>query len=165
VVSRPFAPKWTPRGFAQRIRYWFRQPSDVLLAAQIALFIWRAPAHMRGQHLGAFLASLRSRPRPRARSVQESLERIQRLRGLCLWLPPLRSRNSCYIRALTLYRFLEAGEDKVTIHFGIEERDDPAERLRGHAWVELNGRLLEGPPEVIHSVLREVPLGGQGLAG
>jgi Transglutaminase-like superfamily len=158
MVTSTLAPKWTPRGFAQRVRRIFHTPSDVALALELGLFMWRAPGMLRRSNLKIFLDDLRAQPRPLASDARASLERIQRLRQLCLRLPMMRSRDNCYVRAITLYRFLDAGQDFVNVHFGIEEKDNPRERLRGHAWVTLNGQLLEGPPEAIFGKLKEVPL-------
>jgi Transglutaminase-like superfamily len=158
VVTTTLAPKWTPHGFAQRLRRIFHAPSDFTLALRVGLFMWRAPEMLRRRNLKIFLDDLRAQPRPKASNASASLERIQRLRQLCLRLPIMRSRDNCYVRAITLYRFLDPGQDFVNVHFGIEEKDDPRERLRGHAWVTLNGHLLEGPPEPIFGKLKEVPL-------
>lgn len=157
MVTETLASKWTPRGFAQRVRRIFREPSDPLFAASIGIFMWRAPGMLHHRHLKTFLLDLRAQRRPCAPNPAASLERIQRLRQLCLRLPFMRSRDNCYVRALTLYRFLDAGRDAVTIHFGIEAKER-AERLRGHAWVSLNGRIFEGPPDLIIDQVKEVPL-------
>lgn len=158
MVTRDLAPKWTPVGFWQRARTIIRRPSDVWLATRIGWFMWRAPALLRQRNLRTFLIDLRKLPRPAALDASTSRERILRLRALCLRLPMLRSRDNCYIRALTLYRFLETGDHAVTIHFGIEEPADPRERLRGHAWVSVDGQFFEGPPEVLNARIRTVPL-------
>lgn len=158
MVTTTLAPKWTPHGFAQRVRRIFHTPSDFTLAFKVGVFMWLAPAMLRRRNLKIFLDDLRAQPRPKANNAGASLERIQRLRQLCLRLPMMRSRDNCYVRAITLYRFLDSGQDFVNVHFGIEEKDDPRERLRGHAWVTLNGHLLEGPPEAIFGKLKEVPL-------
>ena len=158
VVSKPLASKWTPLGLAQRLPLIFKEPSDVWLLLQIGYFMWRAPTLLHGRNLRAFLAELRALPRPAAPNAKSSLERILRLRRLWLALPFMRSRDNCYVRALTLYRFIEAGPHAVSIHFGIEEREDPRERLRGHAWVSVDGQFFEGPPEVQSARIREVPL-------
>jgi hypothetical protein len=163
VVSSALAPKWTPRGFAQRVRRIFHEPSDPAFALAICWFMWRAPGMLQRRHLHTFLRELRQQPRPHAAGATQSLERIQRLRQLCLRLPFMRSRDNCYVRALTLYRFLEAGADAVGIHFGIEGKER-AERLRGHAWVSLNGEIFEGPPGVIIEQVREVPVASLGAA-
>ncbi len=158
MVTKELAPKWTPLGFAQRVRRIVKRPSDIWFALQIGYFIWRAPALLRQRNLREFLADLRTLPRPAATDTKSSLERILRLRKLCLRLRLLRSRDTCYVRALTLYRFLDAGAHVVSIHFGIEEKDDPRERLRGHAWVSVDGEFFGGPPEVFNARIREVPL-------
>lgn len=158
MVTRVFAPKWTPIGLAQRLRLIVRRPADIWFALQIGYFMWRAPGLLHRRNLRSFLADLRTLPRPAAPDAKSSLERILRLRRLWLALPFMRSRDNCYVRAMTLYRFLDAGATQVSIHFGIEERDDPKERLRGHSWVSVDGQLFEGPPEVFGARVREVPL-------
>ena len=61
------------------------------------------------------------------------------------------------MRAFTLYRFVDAGERDLRIHFGVEL--DRSDRLHGHAWVTVDGELLEGPPEVTDGSIVEVNLG------
>jgi hypothetical protein len=73
----------------------------------------------------------------------------------------LRARDTCYLRAFTLYRFLEAGEAPVGIHFGIERPRQGGDRLRGHAWVTVDGQLLEGPEAVAAGAITEIPLEGR----
>ncbi len=157
MVSK-LAPKWTPRGLAQRYCAFIHGPDDLWLVLQIGYFMWRLPAMLRQRNLRSFLAHLRDGRRPAASSVEKSQERIVRLRALCLRLPLLRSRDNCYARALTLYRFLEAGHQPVKIHFGIEEQSDPQERLRGHAWISVEGRRVDAPDEIFNVRIKEVPL-------
>lgn len=157
-MTERLAAKWTPLGFAQRMRRIIREPADLVFALQIGYFMWRAPAQLRRSHLRDFLQALRRLPKPRAAGPEVSRERILRLRGLCLRLPLFRSRDNCYVRALTLYRYLDAGDHAVNIHFGIEQRDDPKERLRGHAWVSVDGAFFETPPEVRNARIRELAL-------
>ncbi len=152
------APKWTPRGFAQRYRAFVRRPDDLWLALQIGYFMWRVPALLRRRNLRSFLADLRECRRPAAPSIEQSQERIARLRALNLRLPFLRSRDNCYVRALTLYRFLDAGDQPVKIHFGIEEQPNPHERLRGHAWISVGGQHFDAPDEIFNVRIKEVPL-------
>lgn len=152
------APKWTPRGFAQRYRAFIHRSDDIWLALQIGYFMWRLPVMLRRRNLRSFLAHLRDGCRPAASSIERSQERIVRLRALCLRLPLLRSRDNCYVRALTLYRFLEAGHQPVKIHFGIEEQSDPQERLHGHAWISVGGQRFDVPNEIFNIRVREVPL-------
>ncbi len=158
MVTDGLAPKWTPAGLWQRTRRIIRQPSDVGLALHICWFMWRAPSLLRESNLRTFLAGLRGLSRPAATDALASRERILRLRALCLRVPLLRSRDNCYIRAFTLYRFLETGDHPVTIHFGIEEDPDPRKRLRGHAWVSVDGHFFEGPPEAQSARIKLVPL-------
>lgn len=158
MVTMELPSKRTLVGLWKRIRRIIRQPSDIGLALHIGWFMWRAPSLLRRRNLRTFLTELRELRRPNAPDAQTSRERILRLRALCLRLPALRSRANCYIRALTLYRFLDTGDRPVTIHFGIEENPDPRERLRGHAWISIDGQFFEGPPEAQSTRIKTVPL-------
>jgi hypothetical protein len=160
MVSERLAAKWTPKGLLQRIRQTIREPADVVLALEIGYFLCRAPADLRRHDLDSFLRQLRSLPRPYNENVQRAKERIVRLRQAWLSLPPFKRCNTCYVRALTLYRFLEAGKDRVGLHFGVEQSDDANERLRGHAWVTLNGEVLEGPNGGFSGRLYEMKIPG-----
>ena len=102
---------------------------------------------------------LRVGHRPAAADVVAARDRIARLRSAWLALPRLRRRNTCYVRALTLYRFLDAGGRDVGLHVGIERHQ--TDRLRGHAWITVDGQMLEGPPEVEAGSIVEVNLGGR----
>jgi hypothetical protein len=80
------------------------------------------------------------------------------LRNACLGMPRLWRRDTCYVRALTLYRFLDPGEHRVRVHFGIEQPQSKDDRLRGHAWVSVDGRPFEAPEAVGARRIHEVPL-------
>jgi hypothetical protein len=74
-------------------------------------------------------------------------------------VPGLRSRDTCYVRALTLYRFLDPGTHDVQLRVGVEWHDRPGGVLRGHASVTLDGAVLEVPPEAdAHDRLQLVEL-------
>jgi hypothetical protein len=161
MVEDALAPKWTPRGFWQRFSTIVREPSDMPLAIKMGLFMCRAPIDLEKVSLPEFLSSLRARPRPAADDVRTSMERIVRLRTAWLRLPWLQARNTCYLRAFTLYRFLDAGDLTVGIHFGIQPPAQPGDRLRGHAWVTVDGLLLEGPEEVSRGGILEIQVGGR----
>ncbi|MFN2460769.1 MAG: lasso peptide biosynthesis B2 protein [Candidatus Velthaea sp.] len=152
-----FAPKWSPAGFTARLLRVIRKPGDVVLALRIGWFVWRAPAQLRREHLERYLTRLRARRRPRAAHVAEARERIARIRDAWLGMPFFRNRDNCYIRALALYRFLDGNGRRVDIHFGIEPVARDA-RLRGHAWISVDGEVFEGPPDTAVGLLREIPL-------
>lgn len=149
------APKWTPRGFAQRYRTIFREHGDVLLCMHIAAFIFRAPRLIARQDLRTFIQRLRNDRAPRA-----TQERIVRLRTFLLGCGIFATANTCYVRALTLYRFLDAPSADLTVHFGVEHRTNGKERLRGHAWVSCGNTIIEGPPAALEGRIREIPLNG-----
>jgi len=146
-------------GHLRRFRSAIRQPSDVVLAARIGWFVYRCPRDLEQRDLSGFLRELRVGHRPAAADVVAARDRIARLRSAWLALPRLRRRNTCYVRALTLYRFLDAGGRDVGLHVGIERQQ--TDRLRGHAWITVDGQMLEGPPEVEAGSIVEVNLGGR----
>jgi hypothetical protein len=137
-----------------------RHPRDLLLAIQVGWFIVRAPADLEGHDLRAFIDRLRDAPRPPATDVIQGMQRVVRVRRAWLSLPLLRRRDTCYLRALVLYRFLDGGGRQVTLHLGVEPPRVEGERLRGHAWVAVDGEVLEGPPDADLARIVEVNLRG-----
>jgi hypothetical protein len=137
-----------------------RSPADALLLMQIAVFIARLPDSVRRSNVGVFFARLESAPRPRSATIEESYTRIARLRSACLSLPRLWRRDTCYIRAFTLLRFLDPGTHRLRVHFGVEQPLVDGDRLRGHAWVSVNERPFEAPEAVYHGRVRELPIDG-----
>jgi hypothetical protein len=141
------------------VRYVIRRPADALLALQVGGFLLRAPADLERVDLPGYLGRLRERPRPPAPDVRSGLERVTRIRNAWLRLPWFRRRNTCYLRALTLYRFVDAGDRALQLHLGVEPAASPSGRLRGHAWVSIDdGELLEGPPDDVLSRVTEIAI-------
>jgi hypothetical protein len=131
-----------------------RRPADVPLLLSIGAAIlltplWIARANLRDPR--SLRKSSMRLPVPRA-----DQNRILWLRGWWLNLPFFRRFNTCYVRAIVMYRFLQAPEEQLKLHLGIERRDDLRERLRGHAWVTLNGTALEAPTPVLEGRVREI---------
>lgn len=122
------------------------------LFVSIGWFILRAPDRMRRQDLRTFVRGLRAAKRPRG-----THERVSRMASYWFWrcFP---SRNTCYMRAMTLYRFLDVSSDRVRLHLGIEHRESTHDRLHGHAWVSVDGRIIEGPPIAYEGRVREIAL-------
>ena len=134
----------------QRLRATVKRPSDISLALRLGYFVWRIPSDLRFTHLSHLLGKYGAASRPTAPSLDESLERILRLSKPWLRLPFFGSRNSCYLRALILYRFLDVGDGDMRIHFVVEPARDSTERLRGHAWVTVDGKVLDvQDPDVV----------------
>jgi len=148
-------PLWTPWGLFRRLRRIFRRPADFCLALQIGYFLWSAPQRMEKNGLPALLKELSSQPRPTAPSALASVERIARLRGIWLRRGFFRSRNTCYLRALTLYRFIDDRNRCIRIHYGIEQGCGK-DRHRGHAWVTVDGMLWEAPDATLDGCVREI---------
>jgi hypothetical protein len=151
------ATKWNPGWIAARLRDIIREPADAVLAIRIGWFLWRAPHVLGRRHLHAYLRELERR-RPRSRLPAEvQIARIERIRQAWLRRSFFRQRDSCYLRSLTLYRFLDVGDEPMHLHFGVEERDDARERRRAHVWISVGTRTYEGPPTTA-GALREVTL-------
>ena len=138
------------------IRFLTREPANMYLALHIGLFIMSAQRRMARQTLPEFIAGLRRRSFPRVPRV--SCDRVVHVRNAWLRQRWLRKCDTCYVRAMTLYRFLDVPDASVRLHLGIETRERPDERLRGHAWVSLDQRMLEGPEAVAQGRIREIPV-------
>jgi Transglutaminase-like superfamily len=134
-----------------------RGPADFVLAARIAAFVVAAPRELARADVASYLEDLRRAPRPHAGDRDASQQRVVRLRNGVLSLPWFWRRNNCYVRALVLCRFLDAGSGVVRIHIGIEQRETDA-HLHGHAWVTVDAKLIEGPEGVLLERLREIPV-------
>jgi hypothetical protein len=139
------------------LRAAIRTPGDAALALRIAFFALRAPRELERADVPSYLDTLRRAERPQSADRETSQRRIVRLRNGVLALPRLWRRNNCYLRALVLYRFLDAPDGDVRLHLGIEERES-AEHLHGHAWVTVDGEVVEGPEGVLLERLREIPV-------
>lgn len=149
------------RSPAERLkRLWVKTSwgRDLLLLLRIGWFIRHVPADLDRLDLPRFLARIESGPRPRATDVSSAHGKIVRLRSLWLARSFFRDRDNCYLRALTLYRFLDPGKGDLSFHVGLEPPRFAGDRLRGHAWVTLDGTMLEAPPEVAIGRVREVNL-------
>ena len=135
-----------------------RSPADAWLLIRMGLFIAWLPANVRRSNVVGFFRELETAPRPKAQTIELSYNRVARLREACLSMPRLWRRNTCYIRAYTLLRFLDPGEHRVRVHFGVEQPQSKAERLRGHAWVSVDGLPFEAPEAVFQGRIHEVPI-------
>ena len=155
MVASSFRQRWSPTRFWQRIRYLIRSPGDILLLAQVGYFIWHTPRRLERMPLPELLADLRAAKRrassrPPRPDPAPSVARINRLSGPWFRLTPLRSYNTCYLRALMYYRFLDAERHDLKIHFVVEPPRAHEQRLRGHAWVTVGDTAIEPPlPEVM----------------
>lgn len=145
MVRPALAPIWSPAGLLQRARRLLRQPGDIGLTLRIGWFVWRLPHRLRKEPLPQLLDAIRAAGRPPAADVASGLERIIRLRTPWLRRYRFGTHNTCYVRALSLYRFLDAGERDLRIHFVVEPARTPGERIRGHAWITVDNQIIEEP--------------------
>ena len=136
-----------------------RSPGDAILFLRICAFIVRLPGDLRrSADVPSFFERIGRSPRPAAPTFDQAYVRVKRLRDAALAMPRLWRRNTCYIRAVTLYRFLDGGGRRVRVHFGVEQPVSAQERLRGHAWVSVDDAMLEAPDAVRLARIHEVPL-------
>lgn len=119
--------------------------------AAVGHFVVRAPARLARTALPAFLQRLTLQP---GRTVD--VARVNRLTRRWLRLPGLRARDTCYLRSLVLFRFLDPAGGDLRLHLGVDEPRSPGERLHGHAWVSLDGRPVNPPESLGQGRLREI---------
>lgn len=142
--------------FLRLLRSSIKQIDDIPLTLGIGVFIWKLPGKLSRSDLPQFLDKIRNSPRPSGIDTRSDVERICRLRRLWLWLPILSARNSCHVRAMTLYRFLDPRKRQLQIHFAVEPGRNPDDRLHGHAWVTVDGEVLEEPIHLLEGRLHEI---------
>lgn len=129
-----------------RLRDKFRRPADLVLFARLGLFMWRAGDRLGSTELPLMLERVGSAPRPRrGGDPAAAVARIRRLRQVWFRLPALARYNTCFMRALTLYRFLDPAGADMRLHFVIEPRRTAGDRLRSHSWVTLDDVVVEEP--------------------
>jgi hypothetical protein len=114
-------------------------------------FIVRAPARLARTPLPVFLARLAVQPRDGADFL-----RVAKLSRRWLRLYPLRSYDTCYLRSLVLFRFIDSQGGDLCVHFAVDELAADGGRLHGHAWVSLNGQPLNGPASLAEGKCREI---------
>jgi hypothetical protein len=138
----------------RRIARLLLHPRDAWLALHIGIAIAVLPRWIAAHDLRDMHRLRRSRlPLPRA-----AYARIAWFRAWWLQQALFRARDTCYVRALVLYRFLDAPDADVRLHLGIEARTSAEDRLRGHAWVSVRGAVVEAPPAVQEGRIREIAL-------
>ena len=125
--------------------------SGLPLWLAVGHFILRAPARLARTELPVFLSRVAAQPRDGS-----NFSRVDRLTRRWLRLPVMRSRDTCYLRSLVLFRFIDPNHGDLCLHFGVDEPGDSGERLHGHAWVSLNGRALNPPGTLAEGRLKEI---------
>lgn len=152
----PVRDQWAQQGIGRGFARTFHRPADLVLAARIGVFLWLIPRRLDRQPLDRVLRELATESRDASSDVYSDARRISRLRQAWLASPLFRARNTCYIRALTLFRFLADDSRSMRIHFGVEPGTDPGDRVRGHAWVTVGEEVLEAPEPLLAGRVSEL---------
>jgi hypothetical protein len=152
----PAPAQWAKEGIGRGFARTFHEPGDIMLALRIGAFLWTIPYRLDRQPLDGLLHDLARESRDDAADVLSSAQRISRLRQAWLASPLFRARNTCYVRALTLFRFLANDGRAMRIHFGVEPGMDPGDRVRGHAWVTVGDEVLEAPEPLLSGRVSEL---------
>ena len=152
----PAPAQWAKEGLGRGITRTFHEPGDIFLAARIGVFLWLLPRRLNRQPLDRLLQDLTRESRNGGGNVHADAQRISRLRQAWLASPLFRARNTCYVRALTLFRFLADDGRPMRIHFGVEPGMDPGDRIRGHAWVTVGNEVLEAPEPLLAGRVSEL---------
>ena len=148
--------QWAAQGIAQGFARTFHKPADVVLACRIGVFLLLIPRRLDRQPLDRLLRDLATESRDVSSDLHSDVRRISRLRQAWLASPLFRARNTCYIRALTLFRFLSDDGRSMRIHFGVEPGTEPGDRVRGHAWVTVGDEVLEAPEPLLAGRVSEL---------
>lgn len=152
----PAPAQWAKEGIGRGFARTFREPRDIVLALRIGAFLWTLPRRLDRQPLDLLLHDLARESRHGAGDLHSNAQRISRLRQAWLASPLFRARNTCYVRALTLFRFLADDGRAMRIHFGVEPGTDPGDRVRGHAWVTVGDEVLEAPEPLLSGRVSEL---------
>jgi Transglutaminase-like superfamily len=129
------------------IRKIFLEPREAILSVRMALWVVLVSVVARVAPLpeAQRIASVRLRPRGGADRDQTAAHLARTLDTL-LGLDVFVLRRSCWKRAMVLHRFLALNGIESRINFGVQKHA-PGEPLRGHAWLERDGRaFLEDAP-------------------
>lgn len=132
-----------------------RQGADLVLAMRIGFF-WGIPRKLATTDLPRLLSKLRTLPASSIDHFSSNLDQVSGFLRHWLWIPILRSHNTCYVRAITLYRFLDFGGRVFRIHLGIEPAAGSGVRLRGHASITVDEKVLDAPGPLLEGRVREI---------
>ena len=114
-------------------------------------FILRIPARLARMGLPEYLARIAAEPRADA-----DFPRIARILRRWLRQPGFRAANTCYIRSLIYFRFVNPHGRDLCLHFGVDQPSATDNRLHGHAWVSLDGVPWNAPASLRAGKLREI---------
>lgn len=137
-----------------------RDPADAVLSARMAVWVVLVSCLARVLPLPRAHALVARRVRAARSSSPDTPARLARAMDRVLRLDVLSFKRSCWRRALVLHRFLALHGIDSRVTFGVRQVDG---QLRGHAWLERDGRpFLEddaGPYVVTFSLPRPAASG------
>lgn len=99
------------------------------------------PGQIRRKSLPELLSDIDSGigPGPRDEAV---MLRTVKITDLLLDFRPLRRYGRCFLRSLTLFKYLRRQGWPVEIAFGVRRADDGSGTLSGHSWLVLNDSMF-----------------------
>lgn len=132
--------------FVPAVRAFAANPAMV---TRMALVIAVLPLLERALSLPAMLRLLmpsggRRADQPQGMAVGPALATCRTALAPLLGLRVGRFRDNCMTRSLVLFHCLRRAAVPVSVHFGVERRQDD---LAGHCWLELEGRPIAEDPE------------------
>lgn len=143
---------------ARRVVYFARDATrsvvrEPQLAAELVAVRIAGPWLMRRQSLPTVL----SRLTPSKAQRDWSVEAVERASGVWLRDAPRPLCTTCFFRSLACYRALRSAGHPAVIKLGVRAGEKP---LRGHAWLELGGRVIFEQEEPNYTVTFVYPQDG-----
>ncbi len=118
-----------------------RRPGDFLLFFEIFFTILGLPRKIRSQSLPRLLKSLD--PGVSCTATDEAgLRKTTNMVDALLEFKLLRRYGRCFLRSLTLFKFLRRQGWPVEIRFGIMKTGDGDRDITGHSWLVLDGEVF-----------------------
>lgn len=137
-----------------------RHPADVKLFLQILATLLLLPGRIRRMSLPELLAEIDSGVSP-VRGDEAFMLRTVKITDLLLRFRLLLRYGKCFLRSLTLFKFLRRQGWPVEIHFGVRKTGEADGSITGHSWLVLDGeRFMEPEGEEIYTTTYSFPSTG-----
>ncbi len=135
------------------VRLTLSQPRRAWLMAQVAGWALVLSYAVRFRSLPSALRLLSVQPGPRKAAIEP--EQLSTAVDAVLGMNVFAFRPTCWKRAILLHHFLGREGQATTIIFGL--RIEPGGELKGHAWLEADGRVILEKQEPNYKVTYTFP--------